>query len=655
MSTKKEEERNEKVIRGLMKLPPNRRCINCNSLGPQYVCTNFWTFVCIACSGIHREFTHRVKSVSMSKFTTQEVEALQRGGNQRARELFLSEWDTQRMRFPDNSNPDKIREFIKNVYVDKKYAGSRSSDKPPRDAQKGEEDHRRASSYHSFSQSPPYDHQYEERRYGRQAGMLTRKPGSDRGHYEGKMSSFLYSPGHQAEQIYEDRFANESYGSRMSDYSVSSDTFRSGGQSPTFHEPGYGSPPAQIRDILVEDTQPQKLGISPESNVKEDINRIPRAHRSTSSGSFGSFDSNSMSTKSANSGSLIDSVLEPEHASAIRPTDTSTFPSLPQVPSAANTSKIDLFNQEFVQSQSTSLAPSLDLFGDVNHQPLANSSKEQKPVADEGWATFDLPRHVEPQFKENKGLPPVVPPGGRDAPKKDIDLFASMHNSTGWFPVQNSTGPEHSSVVADQWSVGLNEARLSVDSGNSQLWNAFHDSKGNTPQPLPGIIPQNTESQGLLHRPPTSVPAPGDPYFGLGAQEVKFNDGFLRPAVDDKAFGVASATGMVCPSFPPSAALPMVGAALERKASNPFDLPYDLDSEANNVFLDMSSLQAALPDTFLGGSMPDPWFTQNPLPSFGAPVTQGGLAYIGGQVPSAQLQNIPSQGPVASLGGNPFA
>ena len=29
-----------------------------------------------------REFTHRVKSVSMAKFTSQEVEALQKGGNQ---------------------------------------------------------------------------------------------------------------------------------------------------------------------------------------------------------------------------------------------------------------------------------------------------------------------------------------------------------------------------------------------------------------------------------------------------------------------------------------------------------------------------------------------------------------------------------------------
>jgi len=108
--------------------------------------------------------------------------------------------------------------------------------------------------------------------------MLTRKPGSDRGHYEGKLSSFLYSPGRQAEQMYEDRFANESSGSRMSDYSISSDPFRSDGHSPNFHDPGYVSPPSQARDILVEDTRSQKVGTSAESNVKEDINRLPRAH-----------------------------------------------------------------------------------------------------------------------------------------------------------------------------------------------------------------------------------------------------------------------------------------------------------------------------------------------------------------------------------------
>ncbi|KAF3954393.1 hypothetical protein CMV_020251 [Castanea mollissima] len=81
MANRKEDEKNERIIRGLLKLTENRRCINCNSMGPQYVCTNFWTFVCTTYSGIYREFTHRVKSVSMAKFTSQEVIALQEGGN----------------------------------------------------------------------------------------------------------------------------------------------------------------------------------------------------------------------------------------------------------------------------------------------------------------------------------------------------------------------------------------------------------------------------------------------------------------------------------------------------------------------------------------------------------------------------------------------
>jgi hypothetical protein len=35
-----------------------------------------------ACSGIHREFSHRVKSVSLSTFTLEEVKALKEGGNE---------------------------------------------------------------------------------------------------------------------------------------------------------------------------------------------------------------------------------------------------------------------------------------------------------------------------------------------------------------------------------------------------------------------------------------------------------------------------------------------------------------------------------------------------------------------------------------------
>ncbi|MCL7032670.1 hypothetical protein MKW94_011929 [Papaver nudicaule] len=124
----KEDEKNERIIRGLLKLPANRRCINCNSLGPQYVCTNFWTFVCTTCSGMHREFTHRVKSVSMAKFNSEEVNALMGGGNERAREIYFKEWDPHRHSLPDNSNTRRLRDFIKHVYVDRKYSGEKSTE-----------------------------------------------------------------------------------------------------------------------------------------------------------------------------------------------------------------------------------------------------------------------------------------------------------------------------------------------------------------------------------------------------------------------------------------------------------------------------------------------------------------------------------------------
>ncbi|OMO80489.1 Arf GTPase activating protein [Corchorus olitorius] len=124
-----EDEKIERTIRALLKHPENKRCINCNHLGPQYVCTTFLTFVCTTCAGI-QEFTHRVKSVSMAKFSEEEVNSLQAAGNERAREIYFKAWDPQRHSSPDGSNLHRLRDFIKHVYVDRKYAGERSDRLP---------------------------------------------------------------------------------------------------------------------------------------------------------------------------------------------------------------------------------------------------------------------------------------------------------------------------------------------------------------------------------------------------------------------------------------------------------------------------------------------------------------------------------------------
>ncbi|GLT67706.1 hypothetical protein SLA2020_399950 [Shorea laevis] len=126
----KTDDQNEKIIRSLFKLPANRRCINCDSIGPQYVVTDFWTFVCSTCAGMHREFSHRVKSVSLATFSSEEVSALQKGGNKPAKDVFFKDWKPGRHSIPDNSNAERLRDFIKQVYVNRKYSGEKSCDSP---------------------------------------------------------------------------------------------------------------------------------------------------------------------------------------------------------------------------------------------------------------------------------------------------------------------------------------------------------------------------------------------------------------------------------------------------------------------------------------------------------------------------------------------
>ena len=45
------------------------------------VVINFGVFVCSSCAGIHREMTHKVKGISMSTFTPEDLKLLNEKGN----------------------------------------------------------------------------------------------------------------------------------------------------------------------------------------------------------------------------------------------------------------------------------------------------------------------------------------------------------------------------------------------------------------------------------------------------------------------------------------------------------------------------------------------------------------------------------------------
>ncbi|KAK9839892.1 hypothetical protein WJX84_001153 [Apatococcus fuscideae] len=130
MTARNLEAKHEKLLRELLRKPDNKRCANCEVLGPQYVVLDFATFVCTDCSGAHREFHHRVKGISMATFKPEEMKQIQQGGNQEAAAAYLSKWTPSEVAKPTDRNPQKIRDWIDAVYVKKRFHGPKKLQRP---------------------------------------------------------------------------------------------------------------------------------------------------------------------------------------------------------------------------------------------------------------------------------------------------------------------------------------------------------------------------------------------------------------------------------------------------------------------------------------------------------------------------------------------
>ncbi|XP_057968114.1 probable ADP-ribosylation factor GTPase-activating protein AGD14 [Malania oleifera] len=635
----KEDEKNERIIRGLLKLPENRRCINCNSLGPQYVCTNFWTFVCTTCSGIHREFTHRVKSVSMAKFTTQEVSALQGGGNARAREIYFKELDSQRHSSPDSSNVDRLRDFIKHVYVDKRYTGERNLDKPPRAKMGEKEDYenRRVDTYQVGSRSPPYEDTYDRRYSGKSSPGGRSDDKNFRDSYDGRRS-----PGYEQENRQygdhkrspihsevvndwrrEDRFGN---GRRSEDRRIYEGDSKLEGRSPDRQkDPEVSSPPIvrPVRDILGENVSPLRIIEPPKYASGKVTDGSAQTQRTVSSSSLGSLNGNQVESKGAN---LIDFDVDPEPSvTAAAPQAQQTSVALPiskptgdenwasfdfaaetkvsQAPTHGNTleSVLSQFSApQSVPGQISGMPPSgANLTtAPVGNMPVLSSSGDLS-VASLGYSAMSTYRGGPPAAPANNfsTYPPTGTPaanpvsrgilpisGGSSAFVKSTDMgqWSSMqHQQHTLFP---ATGTQPAAQLFAPVSGGL----------SNQMWNSsvVPSTQGLLTTPgtqLPQAVPQQTNSV-------VSQSAPG--VSSGGRKELPadlFAPAYSSNPVPTPGWQTGPPRGMgFTMQYNTAAAMPTF--LQHSMSTNPFDLHGGPPSVQAPAFPSMASLQGALPN-----------------------------------------------------------
>ncbi|XP_078056930.1 arf-GAP domain and FG repeat-containing protein 2-like [Mustelus asterias] len=120
---RKQEEKHLRLVRELGARSHNRQCFECEQRGPTYIDITVGSFVCTSCSGILRGLNppHRVKSISMTTFTEQEIEFLQSHGNEVCRQIWLGLFDSRSSVIPDYRDPQKIKEFLQDKYEKKRW------------------------------------------------------------------------------------------------------------------------------------------------------------------------------------------------------------------------------------------------------------------------------------------------------------------------------------------------------------------------------------------------------------------------------------------------------------------------------------------------------------------------------------------------------
>ncbi|THU48746.1 hypothetical protein C4D60_Mb06t02270 [Musa balbisiana] len=353
----KEEKKNDKIIRGLLKLPANRRGHN----------------MCAQISG------------PLSVQTVAEYSKVDSFA------VILS-----------SSNIDRLRDFIKNVYVYRRYTGESVGDRPQKmkDKRDNYNENQKAESYKSGLRSPSYEDGYSPSYGGRNSDRIfrynygERSPGYDQGKYKRSPAYF---------EVVDDRRRDNKVGNVRQNRRLEAPRFldapKPEGKSPDHQKnDDKSSDPVvnQAKDTSVDDIPPLKIGetaISKETMVPDDSTQMEttllegqpnrastgagsaRINSNLSSSSICSAEANSVQSKGSYFESLMDLIVDPN-----LPVATTEEQAVPQQTTSdtddgGNSSASDISGQQKVSQVDPDANPLVSVLGQLSvSEPAAKEN-----------------------------------------------------------------------------------------------------------------------------------------------------------------------------------------------------------------------------------------------------------------------------------------
>jgi len=107
-----------------LKLPDNRECADCHSKTPRWASITFGAFVCLRCSGQHRQLqVHitKIKSVNLDKWQPEMVEMYKHLNNTVVNSYWEAKLPKGYNKPGQNASSQEVEQFIRDKYINKRW------------------------------------------------------------------------------------------------------------------------------------------------------------------------------------------------------------------------------------------------------------------------------------------------------------------------------------------------------------------------------------------------------------------------------------------------------------------------------------------------------------------------------------------------------